>query len=84
MNRHLTCGRPLLPPRPRVSPQGCPPHAYSNDDIFFLEVCVYALICRNHDELFRVQAEAWFHCEVSDAGWRQLQRYLTDHRPLRR
>ena len=30
------------------SPQGCGSHAYSNDDIFFLEVCMFSKICANN------------------------------------
>ena len=59
------------------SPQGCGNWAYSNDDIFFLEVCMYTKICRNADDLFRVKAEETFHCDVSVEGFRELQRILS-------
>ena len=63
------------------SPQGCGRHAYSNDDIYFLEVCMYSKICENNEDLFRVPAEENFHCQVSTEGFRELQRFLTEGGP---
>lgn len=63
------------------SPEGCGRHAYSNDDIFFLEVCMYSKICQNNDELFRVGAERPFRCQVSDSGFRELESILTENGP---
>ena len=51
---------------------------YSNDDIFFLEVCIYSKICANRDELFRLGASEMFTCRVSDAGLTELQQLLVD------
>jgi len=59
------------------SPEGCGPHAYSNDDIFFLEVCTYSLVCKNRDEFFRLKDRVNFHCEIDEAGFRKLQSYVT-------
>lgn len=59
------------------SPSGCWAGAYSNDDIFFLESCIYSMVCANSDELFTVQERQPFHCHISERGMRQLQRYLT-------
>jgi len=58
------------------SPQGCGRHAYSNDDIFFLEVCMYSKICANNWEIFQLNPGDWFHCQVSEEGFRELQAYL--------
>ena len=63
------------------SPQGCGRHAYSNDDIFFLEVCMYSKICSNNDEMFRVRAEEDFRCQISPEGFRELERLLTEDAP---
>ena len=60
------------------APNGCPPAGYSNDDIYFLEVCLYSLACANHDELFTVRAEQPFQCHVDQAGFRRLQALLTE------
>ena len=59
------------------APRGCPPTGYSNDDIYFLEVCTYSMACENNEELFRVNAEQPFHCKVNEAGFRKLREYLT-------
>lgn len=58
------------------SPQGCGRHAYSNDDIYFLEICMYSKICANNWELFQVEAGENFRCQISETGFRELQRYL--------
>ena len=59
------------------APKGCPPNGYSNDDIYFLEVCLYSLACTNNVELFTIGAAQPFHCQVNSAGFRKLQGYLT-------
>jgi len=58
-------------------PNGCPPRGYSNDDIFFMEVCAYSLVCANRNELFKLRAEQPFTCQVSQQGFRKLQALLT-------
>ena len=70
------------------SPQGCGKHAYSNDDIFFLEVCFYSQVCANNDELFRLDDGEPFHCAVSEEGFGHLQRLVVSnpvlgHSPFR-
>ena len=59
------------------APMGCPPVGYSNDDIFFLEVCVYSMACENNEELFEIGAEQPFTCRISQPGFRQMVSYLT-------
>ena len=59
------------------SPNGCGKHAYSNDDIYFLEICMFSKICENNFDLFTLGAGEWFHCQVSQKGFRELQAYLT-------
>lgn len=60
------------------APHGCPPIGYSNDDIYFLEVCSYSLACKNNEELFSVKAEEPFRCEVDEKGFHRLAEYLTE------
>ena len=74
-------GGPVWDPRPLGqcggwAPNGCPPTGYSNDDIFFMEVCAYSMVCANHETLFTIEAEQPFVCEVEAAGVRRLQQYL--------
>lgn len=59
------------------APAGCQPLGYSNDDIFFLEVCIYSLVCSNRDELFLLRAGQPFTCQLDEAGFWRLHRYLT-------
>ena len=60
------------------APHGCPPIGYSNDDIYFLEVCMYSMACTNNDELFSVRAEQPYHCKVDETGFRRLEALLTE------
>ena len=62
-------------------PRGCGYWAYANDDIFFLEACIYAKICANAEELFRLRPAQRFTCQVTEAGFRELQELLTKDRP---
>lgn len=59
------------------SPQGCGPDAYVSDDIFFLEMCTYSLICKNREELFHVHDGGFFECDLDEQGFRLLQYYVT-------
>ena len=58
------------------SPQGCGRHAYSNDDIYFLEICMFSKICANNWELFNINPGDWFHCQISEEGFREMQGFL--------
>lgn len=49
---------------------------YTNNDIFFLEVCIFATICYNGDHIFDVEAGGEFLCEFSPAGFWALRRIL--------
>ena len=60
------------------APKGCPPQGYSNDDIYFLEVCAYSMACKNNRELFTVNAEEPFHCEVDETGFKRMRDYLLE------
>lgn len=49
---------------------------WSNDDVYFLEVCMFSSMCRNRHELFNVKAGQPFVCEWSLSGFKELQRIL--------
>ena len=49
---------------------------YANDDIFFLESCLYSQVCTNGDELFALGAGEHWTCHFSDEAFRELQRVL--------
>ena len=59
------------------APNGCGTFGYANDDIFFLEICMFSMICANRESLFRVGRDQAWHCDVGDgSGFRELQRLL--------
>lgn len=49
-----------------------------SQDIYFLEVCIYAKACKNHDELFRIGEGEYFTCHVDEVGFRDMQRLLSE------
>ncbi len=63
----------LLDGRSCVSGEG-----YNNDDVFFLEVCIYSVICDNADSLFTDAGpeEDWV-CDFNPEGLRKLESWLT-------
>ena len=58
------------------APYGCGKVGYANDDIFFLEACIYSKVCANREEFFRLEAGKLFTCQVSAEGIRELQALL--------
>ena len=50
--------------------------SFADDDIYFLEVCLFNQICRNRDELFNVESGDDFECDFTVEGFRELQRLL--------
>lgn len=69
-------GQPALGACTGHAPYGCGEVGYANDDIFFLETCLYSKICANHDELFRLDAGEMFTCQLHVEGVRELQKLL--------
>ena len=57
-------------------PRGCGAQGYASSDIFYLEVCVYSLACRNRDQLWRLESGDRFECEMDWAGFQQLRDWL--------
>ena len=49
---------------------------FANDDIFFLEVCLFSKICTNREQLFRTGRGADFVCELDREGMAQLRDLL--------
>ena len=62
------CGGPL--------PNTCRACTYANDDIFFLEVCLFDQICLNGPDIFRVRTGERFECIFSPEGYRTLMNLL--------
>ena len=46
--------------------------AYSTDDIYFLEVCIFSFICDNGEELFGLQPGDFYVCQFNGAKFDEL------------
>ena len=57
-------------------------YGYANDDIFFLESCLYSQVCTNSDELFALGVGEHWTCQFSEEAFRKLQEVLLDAPPL--
>ena len=51
---------------------------FGNDDVFFLEVCVYSQVCRNGAELFRLDDYEEFVCDFSNSSWHTMRDLLLE------
>ena len=49
---------------------------FTNDDIYFMEVCLFNSICTNTDDLFRLGPGEDFVCDFSPTGFEELQTLL--------
>ena len=51
---------------------------YAVSDVFFAEVCLLSMLCRNSWQLFTVWRGQMFECDFDEAGYAQLTRALSD------
>jgi hypothetical protein len=51
---------------------------FANDDIYYLEVCLFSQVCANRDELFALAKGQDFVCRVDEPAFRELQVWLID------
>jgi len=51
---------------------------FANDDIYYLEVCLFSQVCSNRDELFAINALDDFRCVFDDAGFNRLMGLLRE------
>ena len=58
------------------SPAGCGDNGYASSDIFYLESCVYSMMCRNRDEFWALEAEQDFVCDMEWEGYTRLRDWL--------
>lgn len=57
-------------------PRGCGDDGYASSDIFYLEACMFAVICSNGREVFRLnEMESW-NCQLSHEGIAKLEQWL--------
>jgi len=58
------------------SPLGCNGYGYASGDVYFLEVCIYEIICRNGLDLYEIAVGETFHCDLYDEGLNQLKNWI--------
>eukprot|EP00966_Prymnesium_polylepis_P104302 2415656-Prymnesium_polylepis.1 len=56
---------------------------FANDDIFYLEVCLFSQVCANSEQLFQIDVGERFVCDFSADGFEQLQAWLLDGPDMR-
>ena len=58
------------------APAGCGNRGYASSDIFHMEACVFSMMCSNRDELWQLEAEQDFVCDMQWEGYTQLRDWL--------
>lgn len=51
---------------------------FANDDIFYLEVCLFSQVCFNSEQLFELDVGDRFICEFDADGFEALKRWLLE------
>ena len=51
---------------------------FANDDIFYLEVCLFSQVCRNSDAMFELEVGDRFVCDFDLDGFENLKRMLLE------
>jgi len=59
-------------------PAGCGNRGYASSDIYYMEACVYSMMCKNRDEFWRLDAEQDFVCDMNWEGYSAFRDYLLD------
>jgi len=57
-------------------PAGCYEQGYASSDIFYLEICMYTMMCKNRDKLFKLQVGEEWECDMDKEGFHQLQNWV--------
>ena len=57
------------------APLGCA-NGYASGDIFYLEVCVYDMMCSNRNEMWALNPGDPWACEMEYAGYKQLYQWV--------
>lgn len=60
------------------SDKGCDRRTgFANDDIYYLEVCLFSAICHNREQLFQIGPMEDFRCSFDTDGYSRLQALLS-------
>ena len=60
------------------TPAGCGDEGYASSDIYYMEACVYSMMCKNRDEFWNLNAGDDFVCEMDWEGYSAMRDYLLD------
>lgn len=50
--------------------------AFANDDIYYLEICLFSQVCRNREEIFTIEAGQDYRCQFDRERFRDLRDLL--------
>lgn len=64
------------------APKGCD-RGFSSNDIFFLEICMFSMMCKNRESLFQVDAGRLWQCDFDEGGFREMQSLLVNNPRMR-
>ena len=51
---------------------------FANDDIFYLEVCLFSQVCKNNAAMFQLEVGENFFCDLDVDGFNNLKRILLE------
>jgi len=51
---------------------------YANDDIYYIEVCLFSMVCKNSDALFQLEVGERWICDFDLEGFMSLQEMLLE------
>ena len=61
------------------APEGCGDDGYASSDIFFMEACVYSMMCSNREQLWNLEADEDFVCDMEWEGYKQCAPRYASH-----
>jgi len=60
------------------APCDMPYVGFANDDIYYLEICLFSQVCADRDKLFHLARGEDFQCDIDNEAFSQLQQWLLD------
>lgn len=57
-------------------PAGCWDDGYASSDIFYLEACMFSMMCKNREEFFRLNVGDTWQCELDEGGYARMRDLL--------
>lgn len=57
-------------------PAGCGKKGYASSDIYYMEACIYDLVCANRESLWQLEAGEDWTCEMNWSGFTTFRNYV--------